>query len=84
MGGGAAAPAGGEASFSFDGLTLTDELGLESAQAHPTTAGTPALLVSRVVLAVLLPAANGKVTILPSYVVDYALEAPSAQLLDSN
>ena len=90
-----------------------------TAQAHPTAAGTPALLVSRVVLAVLVPAASGKATIphcltlapiltlpltlnltltltltlalspsrtftkatiLPSYVVDYALEALAAQL----
>ena len=84
-----------------------------TAQAYPTAAGTPALLVSRVVLAVLVPAASGKATILhcltstltsgpnpdpspkvalspsltftkatilPSYVVDYALEALAAQL----
>tara|TARA_B110001469_G_C9464522_1_gene233813 strand:- start:270 stop:491 length:222 start_codon:yes stop_codon:yes gene_type:complete len=54
-----------------------------TAQAHPTAAGTPALLVSRVVLAVLVPAASGKATILPSYVVDYALEALAAQLIDN-
>ena len=64
----------------MDGLRLTDELGIEIAQAHPTAAGTPALLVSRVVLAVLVPTASGKATLLPSYVVDYALEALAAQL----
>ena len=36
-----------------------------TAQAHPTAAGTPALLVSRVVLAVLVPAVGGKATIPP-------------------
>ena len=71
---------GGAASRALDGLRLTDELGIEIAQAYPTAAGTPALLVSRVVLAVLVPAASGKATLLPSYVVDYALEALAAQL----
>ena len=93
-----AAGGGGAASLALDGLTLTDELGLEIAQAHPATAGggTPALLVRRVVLAVLVPGspsdaprsgkafASGKASLLPSYVVDYALEAMAAQLLDSN
>ena len=71
---------GGAASRALDGLRLTDELGIEIAQAYPTAAGTPALLVSRVVLAVLVPTASGKATLLPSYVVDYALEALAAQL----
>jgi hypothetical protein len=77
-------------SLVLDGVTITDELTLELVQAHAAsapagmTAGTPALLVSRVVLAVLTPGAAGKASLLPSYVVDYALEALTAQLFDGN
>ena len=61
------------------GLTIADELSLALAQTDPAEA--PALLVSRVVLAVAMPSACGRVaTMIPSYVVDYALEAQGAQL----
>ena len=47
-----------------------------TAQAHPTAAGTPALLVSRVVLAVLVPAASGKATILHCLTLTIILSCP--------
>ena len=67
--------------LALDGLSIAEELRLEPVRAAE---GEPALalLVGRIVLAVAIPAegGGGGETAVPSYVVDYSVEALAAQL----